>query len=180
VKGQRLERTGRNRARAPTSHPKPPLLTLPQQLEALAKKQQLALQQQLNLQQQQQQQLDTSEADSLEIARAQIKQLEARLAVDGHILKGHLQRERSEAAEKEARQGEQRMPASLDIARQPRLRFSLRKLGEERLVHAGRPLCPAITALDNNFSVQRAHAHLLALASQGNQPSAGKSSRRPR
>jgi hypothetical protein len=160
ARGQKRGGTGLTR---PTSLPKQPLLTLQQQLEALAKKQQLALQQQLKLQQLRQQQLNTSEADSLETARAQIKQLEARLAVEGHILEGHLQRERLEAAEKEARQGEQRMPASLILLANPDYASRF-----ENLVKSGWSMPDAhsalqITALDNNFSVQRAHAHLLAL-----------------
>ena len=143
---------------SPPKQTKPPLLTLQQQLEVLHQKQQAWQQQQ-----QQQQQPKSAETNTIEEARAQIKQLEARLAVESHVLKGHLQREALEAAEKEERKFEQRLSPSLKLLTVPDYasRFEILVKGGWSMPEVHKAL--QITALGDNFSVERALAHFLAI-----------------
>jgi phosphoenolpyruvate-protein kinase (PTS system EI component) len=100
---------------------------------------------------------------ALEIAHKQIKQLEARLAVVGHVLIAHLQREVSEADDKKERENEKMMPTSLILLADPdyasRFQVLLKTGWSMQEVHSALQ----ITALSDNYSsVQRAHAHLQA------------------
>jgi hypothetical protein len=56
---------------------------------------------------------------ALAIVQKQIKQLEARLAMEGHVLTAHLQREASESADKKEIEKEKRMLTSLILLANP-------------------------------------------------------------
>ncbi len=84
------------------------------------------------------------------------------MAVVGHVLTAHLQREVSEAADKKEREKEKMMPTSLILLADPnyasRFQVLLKTGWSMQEVHSALQ----ITALSDNCSVQRAHAHLQA------------------